>query len=183
MKFDIFPYIIVLSLYREVFSVNLIKEKAKEFMTNYLPNHNLSTDMLKCILKRQGIIFMEYDCKNTSDSAVALLKDLKLYEYAKEKCGFLYTYENMYYMFLKSGLDEFTAVFTILHEEGHYLLEHLTVNGRFNSTQEIEADTFARYILHYIRFKHIVSGIINHAKTVLILALSIVLIITICRKN
>ena len=165
--------------------MNLIKEKAREFIKNYLPNHELSIDILKCVLKRQGIVFMEYDFENNSDSTADLLKGLKMYDYAKEKSGFLYhyTYQNMYYIFLKANLDESTAIFTILHEEGHYMLKHLAVNGRFNATQEIAADTFARYILHYLRVKHIAHNIINHAKTVLILALSAALITVLCRKS
>lgn len=54
--------------------MNLIKEKAREFIKNYLSNHELSTDILKCVLEQQGIVFMEYDFENNDDDNSILLK-------------------------------------------------------------------------------------------------------------
>lgn len=130
-----------------------IKQQAKNFIKKYSLNTPLTVNSLNSILKRQNINLIKIS--NHNNDTVKLLNNLNLYEFSKDKNGFLYICGDLKFLFLKSSLDENNAVFTILHEEGHYCLNHLDYDGNviYTVEQEREANNFAEFVIKYVKSK------------------------------
>ena len=125
---------------------NEAKFRAKEFL---LENgiSKITLENIIFILEKQGFRFVEYSQNYMNDSSWAIIKQLKLDQYALSGKAFAYKNGATKLIFL---CDEMTAnekLYALAHEEGHILCGHL---GTAFDGSSVEQEHLANEIAHYL---------------------------------
>ncbi len=136
--------------------MNMPKKKAIQFVRKYnLKASTLTRETIRDILKRQGFILFRHNkfgC--SSDKVDAVLKSLRLTEYAQGKDSFVYVSSTDKSVFVCSQIGEDAELYLLLHEAGHITCNHPVQHGvlAYNDVFcEQEANAFAFYVLQYVK--------------------------------
>ena len=139
--------------------MNVPKKKAKEFVRKYkLKANTLTCETVRDIIRRQGFLIFRHDKFGQSSNKVdAVLRSLKLVEYAEGKDGFVYASSTDKVVFVNSQLSEDEELYILLHEEGHIACNHPVQHGVLaynNVLCEQEANAFAFYVMQHLKHKN-----------------------------
>lgn len=105
-----------------------------------------------------------YHTKPGDDLLKRLSITCDLYQYARENTGFAYKTQNINYIFIDGNLDELERLRVLVHEIGHIMLGHLEtcqINSRNRTQNEIDANTFVKYVLNPKKSDYIKYRILN----------------------
>lgn len=141
--------------------MNMPKKKAMQFVRKYnLKANTLTRETIRDILKRQGfLLFRHNKFGRSSDKVDAVLRSLRLTEYAEGRDSFVYTSSTDKAVFVYSQIDEEAELYLLLHEMGHIACNHPVQHGvlAYNDVLcEQEANAFAFYVVQYINCRKII---------------------------
>ncbi len=141
--------------------MNMPKKKAMQFVKKYsLKANTLTRETLRDVLKRQGfLIFRHNKFGRSPDKVDAVLRSLRLVEYAEGKDSFVYASSTDKVVFVCSQIDEDAELYLLLHEMGHIACNHPVQHGvlAYNDVLcEQEANAFAFYVVQYINCRKII---------------------------
>ncbi|MBE7025021.1 MAG: ImmA/IrrE family metallo-endopeptidase [Ruminococcaceae bacterium] len=139
--------------------MNVPKKKAIEFVRKYkLKENRLTCETMRDIIRRQGFLVFRHDKFGQSSEKVdAVLRSLKLTDYAIGKDGFVYASSTDKAVFINSQLSEDEELYILLHEEGHISCNHPVQHGVLaynNVLCEQEANAFVFYVMQYLKHKN-----------------------------
>ena len=125
---------------------NEAKFRAKEFL---LENgiSKITLENIIFILEKQGFRFVEYSQNYMNDSSWAIIKQLKLDQYALSGKAFAYKNGATKLIFLCDEMSANEKIYALAHEEGHILCGHLEAAGDESS---VEHEHLANEIAHYL---------------------------------
>ncbi len=92
-----------------------------------------------------------YHTKPGDDLLKRLSITCDLFQYSRENTGFAYRTQNINYIFIDGNLDELERLRILVHEIGHIMLGHLEtcqINASNRTQNEIDANTFVKYVLN-----------------------------------
>lgn len=92
-----------------------------------------------------------YHTKPGDDLLKRLSTNCDLFQYSRDNTGFAYRTQNINYIFIDGNLDELERLRVLVHEIGHIMLGHLEtcqINAGNRTQNEIDANTFVKYVLN-----------------------------------
>lgn len=136
--------------------MNMPKKKAMQFVRKYnLKANTLMRETMRDILKRQGfLLFRHNKFGRSSDRVDAVLRSLRLTEYAEGKDSFVYASSTDKAIFVCGQIGEDAELYLLLHEAGHIFCNHPVQHGvlAYNDVLcEQEANAFAFYVMQYAK--------------------------------